>query len=450
MTTEMWLGYAGRSGRREVLMALRKIAPGSAVVFAQSPEDLRQRFSDEEPGTVGAIVGHTGEGVSAMNLAAAIAHDGVASEVVLVARGASGSLRSRARRAGVTQVYDATVVPALEPVQPEGSSDEDDRKGEDVQALPQPLDVQTGDLPLVDEPQEPAESEGPPAAVPAATTSIRPGSAAPILTVASGRGGVGKTALVALMASAAARWGMDVAVVDLDLSCGNLCTCFGVAKGPDIMRIAPQGVPTPESMGRASVRCGEHVHLWGPCERPEEAELVMPHVATLLSYLSTRYDLVIADTSTTFTDGIAQAVQACDRLMVVHDERTGAVASAARVSALAVRLGVARTRIVRVVNLGDPRAKPNAFEGRAEIGLETARMHRVVDGGIEAEDLLAAGKVEELAAIDSELMACVSSLLAQTLAELGRLPDNEMARKASEIRGAKRRFALFGRHREVV
>ena len=446
MTTEMWLGYAGRSGRREVLMALRKIAPGSAVVFARSPEELRERFSEEEPGTVGAIVGHTGEGVSAMNLAAAIAHDGVASEVVLVARGASGSLRSRARRAGVSQVFDATVAPSLE----QSSHEEREDEPEEVESSSERTSGRLAELPqveMIDEIEEPLEL---PMEAPHASTQLRPGSAAPILTVASGRGGVGKTTLVALMASAAARWGMNVAVVDLDLSCGNLYTCFGVTKGPDIVRIAPQGTPTPESMGRASVRCNDHIHLWGPCERPEEAELAMPHVATLLSYLSTRYDLVVADTSTTFTDGIAQAVQACDRLLVVHDERAGAVASAARVSSLAVRLGVARTRIVRVVNLGDPRVKPNAFEGRAEVGLETARMHRVIDGGIEAEDLLAAGKVDELASIDSDLMVCVSSLLAQTLAELGRLPDNEAARKASEVRGTKRRFALFGKHREAV
>ena len=446
MTTEMLLGYAGRSGRREVLMALRKISPGSAVVFARSPEELRERFSEEEPGTVGAIVGHTGEGVSAMNLAAAIAHDGVASEVVLVARGASGSLRSRARRAGVSQVFDATVAPSLE----QSSHEEREDEPEEVESSSERTSGRLAELPqveMIDEIEEPLEL---PMEAPHASTQLRPGSAAPILTVASGRGGVGKTTLVALMASAAARWGMNVAVVDLDLSCGNLYTCFGVTKGPDIVRIAPQGTPTPESMGRASVRCNDHIHLWGPCERPEEAELAMPHVATLLSYLSTRYDLVVADTSTTFTDGIAQAVQACDRLLVVHDERAGAVASAARVSSLAVRLGVARTRIVRVVNLGDPRVKPNAFEGRAEVGLETARMHRVIDGGVEAEDLLAAGKVDELASIDSDLMVCVSSLLAQTLAELGRLPDNEAARKASEVRGTKRRFALFGKHREAV
>ena len=449
MTTEMWLGYAENAGRREVLMALKRIAPGSAVVFARSAQELRERFADEEPGTVGAIIGHAGNGVSDMNLAAAVAHDGIASEVVLVARGASGSLRSRARRAGITQVVDATVAPALE-VALSGSASASEQVPDEVGDAPRQPGRQIS-LPEVEEPaREAVQRQEPAEQVAQVATPRRTSESAPILTVASGRGGVGKTALIALLASIAGRWGMDVAIVDLDLSCGNLHTCFGVPKGPDLVRIAPQGTPTPEAMGRSSVRCNDHVHLWGPCERPEMAELVMPHVATLLSYLSTRYDLVLVDTSTTFTDGVAQAVQACDRLLVVHDERPGAVASAARMSALAVRLGVARTRIVRVANLGDPRAKVNAFEGRAEVGLETARLYRVLDGGVEAEELFAAGKVDELAGVSSDLTTSAAALLAQTLSELGRLPDNEAARKAAEYRGRKRRLSLFGKHKEAV
>lgn len=461
--TDMWLGYAEKAGRREVLMALRRIAPGSAVVFAQSAQDLRERLHDEEPGAVGAIVGHSSDGVSDMNLAAALAHDGFASEVVLVARGASGSLRSRASRAGIARVVDATVAPAFELVAAgggdqsqtsEGGGEQAHATGEGDVSQERPATL-VEKVPAVgrEESVQAGNAESPQGGAAESTQAVvvaRGTDAAPILTVTSGRGGVGKTALVALMASVAARWGMDVAVVDLDLSCGDLHVCFGVNKGPDIVRIAPDGVPTPESMGRASVRCAEHVHLWGPCERPEMAELVMPHVATLLSYLSSRYDLVLVDTSTTFTDGVAQAVQSCDRLLVVHDERPGAVASAARISALAVRLGVARTRIVRVINLGDPRTKANAFEGRAQVGLETARMHRVVDGGIEAEDLLVSGKVGELVATGTDVVGCVSALLAQTLAELGKLPDNEEARKASDPRAGKRRRILFGRRKEAV
>ena len=72
MTCELWLGYAEQAGRREVLMALKRIAPGSAVVFARNAQELRERFREEEPGTVGAIIGHTEDGVSDMNLAAAV------------------------------------------------------------------------------------------------------------------------------------------------------------------------------------------------------------------------------------------------------------------------------------------------------------------------------------------------------------------------------------------
>ena len=455
--TELWLGYAESSGRREVLRALRRISPGSAVVFARSAQELRERFREEEPGTVGAIVGHTEDGVSDMNLAAAVASDGLASEVVLVARGVSGSLRSRASRAGITQVIDAVVAPGMAAQQAADAPVE--QEAQDL--LPAPVEPVSRQDVQPDAVGEVLTLGGTFAADVAATVDPqrvtvmeepleRPDESSPILTVVSGRGGVGKTALVSLMAGVAARWGMDVAVVDLDLSCGNLHSCFGVAKGPDLERIAVQGAVSPESMGRASVRCTEHVHLWGPCERPEMAETVMPYVASLLSYLSSRFDLVLVDTSTTFTDAVAQAVQSSDRLLVVHDERPGAVSSAARMSALAVRLGVARTRIVRVINLGDPRTKPNAFEGRAEVGLETARLHRVVDGGIETEELLMAGKGEEGCATSSEVVMGVAGLLAQTLAELGKLPDNESARKASEYRSLKRRHTLFGKRREAV
>ena len=453
--TDLWLGYAENAGRREVLMALRRIAPGSAVVFVQSPRELRERLRDEEPRTVGAIVGHGGSGVSDLNLAAAVAHDGFASEVVLVARGASGSLRSRASQAGVTRVVDATVAPGLQsseqPVAIAVGSEEDSIP------VPTAVPVSTGNLMYGGGPAPstaPGSVAAPELAAESQITVVEQppeqGKVAPILTVTSGRGGVGKTSLVAMMAACAARWGMDVALVDLDLSCGNLHTCFGVTTGPDLARIVADGSVTAESMGRASVRCAEHLHLWGPCARPEMAEVVMPHMASLLNYLSARHDLVLVDTSTTFTDAVAQAVQSCDRMLVVHDERAGAIASAARMSALAVRLGVARTRIVRVVNLGDPRAKPNAFEGRAEVGLETARMFRVVDGGIEAEELLASGKVCDLVASDDDVVMGVSSLLAQTLAELGRLPDDEGARKAAERRVGRRRKQLFGKHKEVA
>ena len=211
--TDMWLGYAEKAGRREVLMALRRIAPGSAVVFAQSAQDLRERLHDEEPGTVGAIVGHSSNGVSDMNLAAALAHDGYASEVVLVARGASGSLRSRASRAGVSRVVDATVAPAFELVaasgddKPQASGERDDgaRVAGDAEVSQEHSDALAHKVPMVDAAEsaqmdKAASSQNRTDGSPQVVLGARAAEASPILTVSSGRGGVGKTALVALMA----------------------------------------------------------------------------------------------------------------------------------------------------------------------------------------------------------------------------------------------------------
>ena len=55
------------------------------------------------------ILGFADEGVSDVNLAAAIAHDGSSPRVVLVCRNASGSLKSRAHQAGVSEVLDVAL-----------------------------------------------------------------------------------------------------------------------------------------------------------------------------------------------------------------------------------------------------------------------------------------------------------------------------------------------------
>jgi pilus assembly protein CpaE len=240
-----------------------------------------------------------------------------------------------------------------------------------------------------------------------------------------------------------------VAVCDLDLSCGNLFSCFGV-KPVDLARLAADGLPREEAMGRSCARCADDLYLWGPCERPEMSEVAMPHVGGLLTYLSERFDLVIADTSTTFTDVVAEVVQRCDRLVLVHDDASGSVASLARTSSLAVRLGVARTRIMRVQNFMDPRHRIDLALGRAEEGLEGARAFAVVDGGAEVSEMLASGHAVDLVAGDVAFVSGVATMLAQTLSELGCLPDSQEARRALEPSGHKSRFSLFSKRKAAL
>lgn len=495
---DLWLGCTSRGNRAEVARALRSIEPFAVLSFADDAADMRRRFGEEEPQSVSAIVGLSGRGVSDVNLAAALAKDGLASEVVLVGRQVSGSLRSRAARAGIGRVVDldelgmssgrpegATSSARGRAAEPSGRRTRDEaspvrgggecgceqRNGGLGVATPadRASDLPQGLVPGsacragagtrgpvsrpmdergrgwgTDEASAPASTAdglanaGPPA-----------GDRAPVLAFASGRGGVGKTSLVASAAAVMASWGLRVALVDLDLCCGDLHARFGVGHPVDLARLAGEGGPSAERMGRSCARCMDEVFLWGPCERPEAAELVYPLVGPLLAYLSTRFDVVLVDGPAGLSDAAARAAQLADRLVLVHDDRKGGLAALGRTSALAVRLGVARTRIVRVRNMDDLRSDEAVDFARIEPGLEGARLFRVPDGGEEAEELFAAGETERLLSARSEFSDAVSYLMAQLLAELGALPDGEATRRALELRPGRRRRGLFGLRREV-
>ncbi len=429
--TDLWIGYAAEGSRRDLARALQSVAPFARITFATSARALRDSFADEEPGRVGAIVGLVDEGVSDVNLAAAVVRDGRASDVMLVTRDASGSLRSRANRAGISNVIDLGEVAAASVKH----TDTLCAAGERVQVISagggSASSKSVAKLPVVVREAE-ADSD----------------DEAPVLVFASGRGGVGKTTAAALCAAHAASWGMSVAVLDLDLSCGNLHMFFGVRHGADLARLAGEE-QTPELMGRANVRLAENVLLWGPCERPEMAETITASIQPLLRYLKSRHDLVIVDTSTTFTDAVAEAIQSADRLLLVHEPGTRSIYSLGRTSALAVRLGVARTRIVRLENKADLREEVAPSFARAEVGLEGARAFRIPEAGEAALDLLSSGEVTELLGCGDDISDAMASMLAQLLSETGALPQNDEAQRALSLRVERRRFTLFGRRKEA-
>lgn len=275
------------------------------------------------------------------------------------------------------------------------------------------------------------------------------GVRAPVLTFCSGRGGVGKTSVVACAAAAAASWGMRVEAVDLDLSCGNLYAALGLARGTDLSRLSTGDLENPERLARLGAPCGERIRVWGPCERPETSELAAAVVPGLLEALARATDLVLVDTSPTFSDAVALAVRESDRVVLVHDRRPGSLASLSRTSGLAVRLGVARTRIARLENRVNVRDRTDQAFGRAEVGLEAARAFSVLEGGDEVADYLGYGDAAGLLEVGSPFAESVAACLAQLLQELGVLPEAEAAQHAAEGLAPRRR-GLFGRRREAV
>lgn len=403
-----WVGYCIDEGIGDLQRAAGTLGALDELSMAHDADELRRMVRDSEVGALGVIVGMTSDGVSDVNLAAAIARDGRARVVALVRRGASGSLRSRARNAGIDLVLDPT--------------GEECREAEPPSSLP----------------------SSPPSADPRSLLGPLE-SRAPVIALCSGRGGAGKTTIVAGMACAAARWGMRVAAVDLDLSCGNLHSCFGVRPVVDPTSLVGEW----GSEGHALFSASPGVSVTAPCGRPEMSELVMPQAASLVARAAEGTDLVLVDTSTTFTDAVAQAAQMCDRLVLVSDGAPGSMAAIARMGGLAVRLGVARTRISRLENRANPHAKTDFSLLRAEVGLEAARVFRVFDGGAEVSELIAAGQVASLMGLTGPFSRSVSAVTAQLLLELGRLPDDEEARRLSEEQTTKRWPFSLGLRREA-
>ena len=416
-----WLACADSDAVADVALAASSLGAGNKLEFVQGVDELRRRALDH-PGTVWALVGSLSGGVSDINAAAAIAADGCARSVSVVRRDASGSLRSRAARAGIDLVIDPS---ELEP----------SRAPKMMGAGP---------------PEVAAPSEEPPKTHPTAGHVIPAPppvrGRAPVIVFCSGRGGVGKTALAAATCVAAASWGMRVCALDLDLSCGNLFSCFGVPGAFDLTRLCEgEGVARPETIGVAAC---ERVRVAGPCERPELADIVMPRTSEIIASCASAFDLVVVDTSTTFTEAGAQAAQLADRLLIVSGPGQGATASLARASGLAVRLGVARTRIARLENFADPRGRGASRLACAEVGLEAARQFSVVDGGEEVRELLCAGQAAQLLELGVPFAESTATMLAQVLAELGQLPECEAARRALDAGGAHKR-SFFGRKREA-
>ena len=420
MARRRWLALASDAERDELVRAIRSLDADADPAFAHDAFDLRTRLLADGSADTAAAVGFLGGGVSDINLAAALVADGCAETVALVRREVSGSCRSRAARAGIPHVVEAG-----------GQKDNGD-----FQAAAHARPTAGGDTPA-----------GLVLARPILHARHLSESRAPVFVLCSGRGGVGKTTLSALMAAHASSWGMRVAAIDLDLACGNLAAAFGVGRMPDLGMLAETGTSGDEELMAASVEVAERIRLWGPCARPEHADRAGALAAPIISLAAATSDIVIVDGATTPNDALAQAAQLADRLCIVSDGCPGELASVSRMGGLAVRLGVARTRIVRIENHADEREEQNFSFARAEVGLENARAFRVFEGGEDVVEMMAAGQVLALSELD---LACVESAafcIASELAELGRLPDNPAAKRASEPK-RRRRWWPFGSGRK--
>jgi pilus assembly protein CpaE len=140
-----------------------------------------------------------------------------------------------------------------------------------------------------------------------------------LITVFSPKGGTGKTVLSTNLAAAAARRGLRVLLVDLDLQFGDACMMFGLTPERTISDlVAAPGELDGEKLACYTVRHASGVEVLAAPSRPEEAEAVTEEkVQQLLGVARATYDLVVLDTSPFFYGPLLATLEPTDRLLLL-------------------------------------------------------------------------------------------------------------------------------------
>ena len=387
----VWLACCAAEELPAVEGALLGIDPSSQVLRLGDMADVLRMLSAFEGAPIGVAVTADRSTDELERILRGISSEGRACAVVVLLRCADDVSAQRLMGAGATEVIGVDGAPrGLSNLSPNG-------------------DALAGGVLQGDAPAEEAPS-----------TPVAPG-AAPIVTVASGRGGCGKTILAAAVAWSSAQLGLRTALVDADLAFGNAGRLFGADMPPDLGLLAQgsrEGVRD-EDVERTALRVSAGLTLWGPCAAPEAAELAAARMEPLLRVLQRESDVVVVDTSAAWGEATAAPVALCDRCLMMVDRSDADGASLRRAVDLAAKLGVSKTRMVCVSNRCTARDGEDDFALRAEMASGLGSRLRVPDAGGEASQMLAVGGIAEVMLGPGPFPAAIRGFAQRLLVELG-------------------------------
>ena len=263
----------------------------------------------------------------------------------------------------------------------------------------------------------------------------------------SGRGGVGKTTLISMAGVMASSWGLKVALLDLDLFCGNLFMHYGEPSIASLTSIkdVDGNVEKLKSDYMQKVSKTSELYLYGALDHPEEAELVFPYYEHLLNSLLQTFDLVLVDMPKTWNEHDVRILRQVDRMIVVADERASSVSSMIRTMNLANRLGVVRTKMIRLINRCDSYGFDQKFIQKAEEGSYCPHTYYVEDGGRQVGEMLSEGKVSNLVQTRNACVRTWSQALNSILKDIGITIDKATERD-HDTSLASSIFSIFKPH----
>ncbi|NGM17204.1 chromosome partitioning protein ParA [Eggerthellaceae bacterium zg-893] len=336
--------------------------------------------------------------VAPINLAASIKADGPDRPVCMLVAKDSGSLCSRVRAAGIEEALSPTdfarrydrrkraarswgsaSLPAVAP-----STSQEDGAGETpVCPAPAPKpDPRT----VLKEPKGPAEKN------------------AFLISVVSGSGGSGKSTVAALCACLAQVHGLETLLLDFDLQFGDAASLLG-AREPftvdDVLENPSRLDALKGDSGRPAV-LAPPLHI-------EDAEAVAEQSGAVIDLLSSRFDVIVANTGAAWADQHAVLLERSSKTIFLIDQRPTSLRACRHALDLCARLGIATGPFVFALNRCSKNAPFTPLDVSCVFG--GTAVAELKDGGFDVESLLGAGEPLDLIGEGNPLCASVESLL---------------------------------------
>jgi pilus assembly protein CpaE len=407
------------------------VVDGNRIVTMFSSSETCRAALRGQSSTVPVVVCDRAGSVSPINLAAALCADSPERDVYLIEDQPTRSLASRARAAGIRGILDRSQANCLlsidrwaldgvfdgvrgevfAPVIPVKDRDRKDcsarpgRGGSNVtRALPEPVRPDGYE-------NHPSQTsvlgQEVTSAVPVPSTSMElPPRKGCVAGFFSGRGGVGKSTVALMTALAAQKRGFRVALIDLDLQFGDLGYLAGKEPAGHIQHVSLVQLCSQKDMSPLSE---DALALVLAPDRPEQGEQFVSAIPVLLEALAAQRDLVVINTGSFWTDAHALAVQNCDHLIFLMDQRATSVEACKQAVDLCLRLRVPQIRFRYLLNGCGRHAALMPMD--VSLALGGVEVCGLADGGALVDELLSLGCPLELLASGNAFIASLDDFL---------------------------------------
>ena len=248
-----------------------------------------------------------------------------------------------------------------------------------------------------------------------------------VVSVLSGNGGVGKSTVAACLAVLFQEKGLKTVLVDLDLQFGDAGFLLGL---DDVVGI-DELVRQPERINQVKPSGGLPAVVGIP-EKLEESEALVVYTSEVLSLLKSRFDAVVVNTGSFWSDCHIQVSEASDQVLFILDQRPSSVRSCSRALDLCARCGIAVQPFRFLLNLCSKHALLTSLD--VSCALHGIQVGELKDGGREVGELLGAGLPLELASSKNPFIESLKELVPQLVPERLRSPELQKTPVESEKR----------------